>query len=40
MNLLHIQRERRICFLADVALISCEMTAVFFLEKLSVNVPP
>lgn len=40
MNLLHIQRERRIYFLADAALISYEMTAVFLLEKLSVNVHP
>lgn len=29
-----------ICFLADAALISYEMTAVFLLEKLSVNVHP
>ncbi len=40
MNLLHIQPERRICFLADAAIISYEMTAVFLLEKLSVNVHP
>ncbi len=40
MNLLHIQPERHICFLADAALISYEMTAVFLLEKLSVNVHP
>ena len=40
MNLLHIQPERRICFLVDAALISYEMTVVFLLEKLSVNVHP